>query len=763
MQSVVDEREAGVVKNKWAVTIWVLLCLFLVFIVGSISAYSEQSNVYLTPEAGMIWTQWYADHYMLLDDEENMWVGTGSGLVRWDKATATHTRISTVDGLPHREVLAGAVDSAGNRWFGGDGGLSRLDKDENWTHYNTSNSGISHDFVDGIAVGVDGTLWLSHGDPAWHESSLKPDGSWMVYPNRKTAVAQNYETIKQSLNNNYLWAVAGDEVWVGYEVFNGSSWQYRTPAGSYSSPIVVVVDRQNRVWALEWELVFSWDGNQWQEYHLGCFRNAFKTMAVDEHAGVWVGGSCAESPYSNTTPNIWHLTDDPDGSSGFALTAPPPVTALLPTDAGIWSSGPNWLRQPDGTMTLFPDVPIGYVSQTIVDRQGTTWIINGALQIFDDMGTATMADDRGTILGTHSTTALEPAPNGDLWVGRIQYSSRVSPTALPPIRYHNYSEIAYPLVWGLIDDIFTQDAQHTWFTYRNYYVEEKGIHSLDDGGTPADYTDDVSALYPIETAGVGGIVAVKDGRLWYGDSSGLYQYGDPGWEQVSANHVHGLVPAADGSLFVDLDTAVLIIEPDGRQSYASIESLITNDLPRVRSTERRNRMWTVAPDGAVWYWRSSFEHELVRRGDGGIMVYTTPVRSEYVEVDKNNHVWLADGALWRMSPQPDFAVGVAPSLWMMSRNNIRNGTVKIDSIEEYIEAVQVTVEDLPSGVTAKIEPNPLLAGETVVLTLTTTGAALGNSFLTVSGTSASYKHSKPFELVVVEQVFDTLMPVVAKH
>jgi hypothetical protein len=168
--------KVDVMKCKWALVISLLISLFLVFWGGSTSARSEQNLDRLT-SGGMIWTRWSADHYMLLDDAETIWVGTGSGLLRWDKTTATHTRISTAEGLPHREVLAGAVDGVGNRWFGGDSGLSRLDKDENWTHYNTSNSGIFHDFVDGIAVGVDGTLWLSHGDPASHESSLKPDGS----------------------------------------------------------------------------------------------------------------------------------------------------------------------------------------------------------------------------------------------------------------------------------------------------------------------------------------------------------------------------------------------------------------------------------------------------------------------------------------------------------------------------------------------------------------------------------------------------------
>ncbi|NCF65791.1 MAG: hypothetical protein GWP61_07445 [Chloroflexi bacterium] len=735
----------------------------------------------------MIWTRWDANHYMLVDDGTAIWVGTGSGLLRWDKATATHTRISTADGLPHREVLAGAVDSTGNRWFGGDGGLSRLDLAQNWTHYNTANSDIYSNVVDGIAVGADGTLWLSHGSDSYI-SSLRPDGSWLLYPNRHAAVGLDYTTIKQAINSNYLWAIAGDEVWVGYDVFNGSIWQIRKPAGASSSltPKVVAADSQNTVWALDsWGQVFSWDGMQWWEWFAP---DSLSTLAVGENDEVWVGGSrkpgtpnCCDS-----YPVFGLLPDEPDDPFSFdtILDTPPPFVALWPTNEGVWGIGPNWLLKPDGKAAMFTDCPYYQdVREAIVDRQGTTWINSsnwsaGVLQVFDDMGTATMSDDQGSILGKLPTiTVREPASNGDLWVAwgsRYKQSPGIiGPYPGPPIRYHNGVEIEYqkPQRHAAIDDIFAQDARHTWFAYEiidfsgGPSPSEKGVYLLDDRGTPADFSDDVWTSYAIDTTGEGGFVAVQNDHLWYGDTSGLYRYTDPGWEQVSTESVVGLVPAADGSLFVDINQAleVWVVEPDGQQYTTRFAKLFAIDLQRVRSTERRNRMWTVAPDGAIWYWSPGYKPELVRRDHNGETVYSTPVKPEYIEVDQNNHVWLADSVLWRMSPQPDFAIGVAPSLWMMSQNNTRNGTVKINSIEGYTEAVQVTVEDLPSGVTAKIDPNPLLAGETAVLTLTTTGAALGNYSLTVSGTSASFQHSGPLELAVVEKVFDMLVPVTSKH
>ncbi len=207
---------------------------------------------------------------------------------------------------------------------------------------------------------------------------------------------------------------------------------------------------------------------------------------------------------------------------------------------------------------------------------------------------------------------------------------------------------------------------------------------------------------------------------------------------------------------------VLIVEKDGQRSTTSFEDLIANDLARVQMTERRNQMWKVAPDGGVWYWQSSYKHELARRDVNGLDVFTTPAISDYVAVDENNHVWLTDGALWRMSPEPDFSLEIGPALWFMTPDDGRSGLVQIKSIEGYQEKVELSISGLPEGVSAEITPNPLPAGESAVLTLTTKDAALGENSLTVSGSSGSLSRQRSFTLAVGENVADRLLPVVAR-
>jgi hypothetical protein len=206
--------------------------------------------------------------------------------------------------------------------------------------------------------------------------------------------------------------------------------------------------------------------------------------------------------------------------------------------------------------------------------------------------------------------------------------------------------------------------------------------------------------------------------------------------------------------------AVLIVERDGRQSLHPIVELITNELARVRTATRRNRMWTVAPDGGVWFWQGA--GNLTRRDDAGEQIYETAVTSDYIEVDENNHVWLADGALWRMSPEPDFDLRIQPGLWLMTADDVQTGRIEVAGIEGFNEAVTLSISGLPAGVSATITPNPVAPGETASVQITTAAAPLGDYDVLLKGAAGAVVHERPFRLAVVAQVYEMILPVVAR-
>ena len=168
------------------------------------------------------WTSWGSNVYALADDGASIWVGGVGSAIRYDKADQTYKRYVPKQVKTHQHIYAVAVDPKGNRWFGGDAGLSSLDATEEWQHFNPENSGIHEQMVVSIAVSADGTIWAGHDLESGSVSRLSPDGSWSWFPTREAAVVANYARILETQNVNRLWTISGEEVWVNLSVYTGT-------------------------------------------------------------------------------------------------------------------------------------------------------------------------------------------------------------------------------------------------------------------------------------------------------------------------------------------------------------------------------------------------------------------------------------------------------------------------------------------------------------------------------------------------------------
>ncbi|MDX1687438.1 MAG: hypothetical protein R3248_05585, partial [Candidatus Promineifilaceae bacterium] len=536
--------------------------LFLIIVLLSSPADSRESRQDdLPPADELTWTNWGAGQFAMADDGESIWIGGAGSVLEWHKETGFTQRYGPDVGLLHRKVLAVAVDGAGNRWFGGDAGLSRLAPDGVWTHYTPYNSDLPADLVDGIAVSADGTLWLSHGLPDGSVSRWGADGTTHSYPNRNAAVADAYEQVKETRNSNDLWTVAGDEVWVGYQVYDGLSWEDRYPPNENEMPLSVRTDSGDRVYALHWsaftEAIYAWDGNNWLTYSLYFpFGGTATALAVGLDDSVWVGWVERPGPYSNYAAGISQLPEEPgEVALQQPLGVPGPVAALLPTAEGLWGIGPAWLLRPDLTVTRVEDGPrFRDVTDVVRTTEGVVFLHSlyeapyswGDMQSVDDQGTMRLDDDAWQFsTDLPILTAAEPAPAGDLWIAGYDHYRVDEPVG--PLRYHqgDWYEVELPQ-FETVSDIFAEDDRHTWFAYPGE------ISRMDDGGTPVAQGDDVWTTYSVAMDSVPSAVASDAlGRLWYGDNGGLHFYSAAGWQPYNVEEgVCDMVPAADGTLFV---------------------------------------------------------------------------------------------------------------------------------------------------------------------------------------------------------------------
>ncbi len=86
-------------------------------------------------------------------DDNCIWVGTTGGLVKIDNTSDSTTFFNKANsGLPADRIFSIAIDDRTNMWIGTWMGLAKFDG-ENWTVYDTSNSGLADKYV--LAIGID--------------------------------------------------------------------------------------------------------------------------------------------------------------------------------------------------------------------------------------------------------------------------------------------------------------------------------------------------------------------------------------------------------------------------------------------------------------------------------------------------------------------------------------------------------------------------------------------------------------------------------
>ncbi|MFQ6676974.1 MAG: two-component regulator propeller domain-containing protein [Fidelibacterota bacterium] len=110
------------------------------------------------------------------DGNNNVWIGTTSGLARFDGTNWTVYDTSNSD-LPENIVESIAIDSSGNVWAGlRETGLVKFDG-VNWTLYNVLNSDLPDNDVNCITINSDGVVLVGTDD-----GYAEYDGSnWIVY------------------------------------------------------------------------------------------------------------------------------------------------------------------------------------------------------------------------------------------------------------------------------------------------------------------------------------------------------------------------------------------------------------------------------------------------------------------------------------------------------------------------------------------------------------------------------------------------------
>ncbi len=343
-------------------------------------------------------------------------------------------------------------------------------------------------------------------------------------------------------------------------------------------------------------------------------------------------------------------------------------------------------------------------------------------------------------------------------------------------------------------DIFAQNAQVMWSAFDESPAstgELQGVRQYDDRGTPAEPADDTRTDILVTGDADGGTVAVDAlGRLWYGNNKGLFRREGDAWLPVTSSIISidaivDLTPTSDGSLFAlrsvsngsSITRSIILVRADGQVESGGVDVMAEKRLALALTATRRNKLWAVAPDGALWYLiepasPSPNQWTLRRRTVSGVIDYPLPQPLQPTSasgdpysdltVDSNGHVWLiVDKALFRLSFKPDFAL--ASQSFLLAPGLSRSRQILIESIEGFDEEVVLSVDDFAANITATLGQSTARAGTTTSLTVNVgTGILPGVYNSTLVGTSGEISRSVPISITVVETLYEEFLPMVAR-
>ena len=196
------------------------------------------------------------------------------------------------------------IDSNNTKWITTNNGLAKL-SGNNWTVYDTTNSGLPSNIVGSIMKDKLNNFWFATDG----KGVVKYDGmNWTVYNFHNTGFPVNYGSVIGFDSSNNKW-ISGDG-W-GLLKFNDTNWVWYndTNSGLPSNYTTRGLVKNNIVWIGSNDAgVTRFDGHNWtvyNHYNSGLPWNFVYMLNSDNYGNFWIptfGGGVAKFNYGQ---NIW--------------------------------------------------------------------------------------------------------------------------------------------------------------------------------------------------------------------------------------------------------------------------------------------------------------------------------------------------------------------------------------------------------------------------------------------------------------------------
>ncbi|UCF65261.1 MAG: helix-turn-helix domain-containing protein [bacterium] len=569
-------KQPSNIKNDW----FTALSLFLVFWTSTATALDPSRNFsdYLqknwSRESGLPQNTIFA----LVQDHHNfLWIGTPSGLVRFDGINFKIYNRQNTPVLKNDCITTLHLDSEKRLWIGTEGGGAYFLQDGEWTSL-SSKEGLSHDYVRAIISDTEGNVWIGTD---YGLNRYGPEG------------IQRYIT-DQGLTDNTIRALSLDKqgfLWIGthrgglMQFMNGIVRIYNHRQDLPPGPILsLFTDQRNQIWIGTMQGLYFLQGGR-VRYISETAEAPITSIIEDSRGTLWVG---------TMTDGLWRLHEGE--LSGQGDNSRYIHTLLMDSHNNLWmgtdAAGLFLLKNRNiDNITRKNGLPEGPVNAVLQDRQGDLWIgmMDGGVYRLRNSHTIQILGEESGLLSDRITSLFEDS-NGDLWIGTADKGLNI-------LRGKKLIHITQRE--GLTSDFITSIAEDP--EGKIWVGTDRGLTELENGKDPriistslithhirTIYTGDKSALFigsksglftyngtSFDTTKYQGRLKQLDilsihqeapDKLWLGtNGDGLYCIQENGilsWsteQGLPDNHIFSIVTDAQGDLWMSSYTGVFRI------------------------------------------------------------------------------------------------------------------------------------------------------------------------------------------------------------
>ena len=523
---------------------------------------------------GAGWTSYGNDNFVLtlaLQDDY-LWAGSESGLVRWNLIPGSYNRFGMEDGLPSVRINDLLVDAEGALWVATDAGVSRYDG-ETWTTYDMAD-GLDSNQIEALFQDEMGGLWA--GSRGGERGVNYYDGArWGELPQfflPPLPVAYPNVTVMGGSEEVGYFVGLEDQ---GLLRFTGEAWLVLGTADDL--PGYQVLDAlltSDSLWVSSDEGVarFILDQDRMETLPLEYIHTIHQGAGGD----MWFGGAYRAIQFDPETGDY----EEFDTDTG-------PIPAWLVTDIEEDERG-LYVATYGGGVTFYDGM------------RWDTWLTN--VEVGGNLIESIRQDGEGALWFTHPGTGLSRyEPDSDAWrvfgetAGALDWPSMPGVDSAGNLWAGDYGELVY------------YDGQG-WRTFSAPELTDVSIDGLEFGPGDVQWIATDAGLMRYDPAtgewitftgadhpfldDIWCFLSASDGTLWVGGEQGLVQYDGTTWSTHWASggtpqFVDHIAEGPDGMLWVAADGELGHLA-GGRWTYVSwpgegwIETL------------------AFAPDGSIW-------------------------------------------------------------------------------------------------------------------------------------------------------------------